>query len=796
MDKLYRELKNKIRRKSTASLMGPKIKPANKCSRTAVYQAMALLVFVILGFFIYSNTLKSPFVFDDGLNIAGNRYIRLTKLALGDIITAGLESPSSHRPVANISFALNYYFHRYNVIGYHLTNIIIHILTGILLYLFVISTLDIPLLRRKYERYRWIAFFAALLWLVHPIQTQSVTYIVQRMTSLAAMFYILSLLLYVRGRLASQNQKRSWPWFTGCILAGILAFGCKETTVTLPFFILLYEWYFFQDLSSRWLRRCLPYVIGALIIFGLLGLWYLGSSPLEKILSDYDTREFTLTERLLTQPRAVIYYISLLAYPHPGRLNLDYDFAPSGSLIFPLTTLPCIGAIIGLIGVAFFIAKRERLLSFCILWFFGNLVIESSVIALELVFEHRLYLPSMLVSLAITTLTWRCIKQNWLRVAVFCILILLFCGWTYERNSLWRDPVSLWEDCVNKSPEKARPHNNLGIELKSQGKFDEAIDHYRQALKLKPKYAESHNNWGSALESQGKFDEAVSHFRQALRIEPDYACGHSTLGATLAKQGKLEEAAAHLTEALRLEPYVANTHRNLGSVLIWQGKLDEAVAHLTEALRLEPDFADAHSNLGVAFVKQGKYDEALAHFTEALRIEPGHADAHTNLGKLLNEAIIRLRKAVQLNPNSSLAHLNLARALESEGRIDEAITHYREALRLKPDWLSLMNNLAWLLATNKETELHNPEEAVQLAERASELTNYEEPSVLDTLAAAYAAADRFSEAVATAEKALGLAQSSGQNQLAEEIQNRLRLYKVGQPYRGPAPASRTPFQMD
>jgi len=205
-----------------------------------------LFLFLVLGCLIYSNTLEAPFYFDDLPNIVQNPHIRLTELTLEDLTRAGFKSHSSSRPIANITFALNYYLQQYDVTGYHVINIIIHLLTGIFLYFFIRITLHLSIPESPNPSI--ISFFAALLWLVHPIQTQSVTYIVQRMNSMAAMFYILSLLLYVCGRLARQNRIM-WPYFGGCAVAGVLAMGCKQIAATLPFFLLLYEWYFFQDLK-------------------------------------------------------------------------------------------------------------------------------------------------------------------------------------------------------------------------------------------------------------------------------------------------------------------------------------------------------------------------------------------------------------------------------------------------------------------------------------------------------------------------------------------------------------------
>jgi tetratricopeptide (TPR) repeat protein len=622
----------------------------------------------MLGFLIYSHTLEAPFYFDDGASIQSNRHIRLSQLTVKDMFRSGVKSPCSNRPIANMSFALNYYFHQYDVAGYHAVNIVIHVVTAILLYLFIRTTFMIPWLSARHKPQASIAFFAAVLWLVHPIQSQSVTYIVQRMNSLAAMFYILSFLLYVKARLVKEGQKR-WPWFSGCVLAGILALGSKEIAATLPFFILLYEWYFFQDLSKAWLKRHLPYIVGLLVLFGLLALLYFGANPLQAILSGYKHRDFTLTQRALTQFRVVIHYISLLFYPHPSRLNLDYDFPLSLSLIEPITTLFSMAAIVGLIGLAIYLGKRERLLSFCILWFFGNLVIESSVIGLEVVYEHRAYLPSMSFFLLVTIVIYRCIRADWAVAGLLCGAIAWLCLWTYERNRVWTDPVALWTDCVAKSPGKARPYNNLALALHRQGGLNEAIAHYRQALRIRPEYVAAHLNLGVALEAQGRLDEAVQHYTETLRIRSEdpsaHTKAHTNMGGILARQGKLDEAIRHYLAALEIRPDYARAHNNLGVALDMQGRVDEAVIHYSEALKSEPLYADAHNNLGLVLASQGKLDEAIAHYWKALKTNPLLAEPHHNLGV----------------------------ALQRKGRLDEASAHFSTALRIRPGYAAARQRL-------------------------------------------------------------------------------------------------------
>ncbi len=252
--------------------MSNKRQPKKSLNIRNIWMVLAL---ISLGLLIYSNTFHSPFIFDDIHNIRDNAHIRLTRLTIESITKAGFESPTSNRPAANVSFALNYYLHQYNLYGYHLVNILIHVTTSILLYLFLKTTLKIPSLHSRYGNHKWIPLFTATIWLACPVQTQSITYIVQRMNSMSALFYFLSLLLYASARLA-EGKKKGWALYTGCVLAGMISFASKEIALTIPLFIFLYEWYFLQDLSRVWLKRHLFLSVGivcfiAAIIFIFLG---------------------------------------------------------------------------------------------------------------------------------------------------------------------------------------------------------------------------------------------------------------------------------------------------------------------------------------------------------------------------------------------------------------------------------------------------------------------------------------------------------------------------------------------
>jgi Flp pilus assembly protein TadD len=415
------------------------------------------------------------------------------------------------------------------------------------------------------------------------------------------------MLCYARARLA-QGPTVKWLWAAACLVSGILALATKETAATLPCFLLIYEWFFFQNLSRQWLKRHLPFIAGVFILFMVVSFIYLGGHPLARILSAYDLRYFTLTQRVLTEFRVVILYLTLLIFPHPNRLNLDYDFPLSHSLINPLTTLLALLAVTGILAGSVWMAKKDRLISFCLLWYLGNLVIESSIMGLEIVFEHRTYLPSMMVILMAVILANRYLRSNLLKIITILSITLIFSAWTYERNTIWSNAVSLWSDAVKKSPQKVRPHNNLGNALKHEGKTEEAIAHFNRALQINPGYAKAHNNLGTTLASQGKTQEAIKHFGMALYINPEYAAAHSNIGVALAGRGEFEKAIVHFRAALHLKPNSARVHSNLGAALVRLGKLQEALEHLHTALRLKPDDVQTYKNLQICLklIEQSK----------------------------------------------------------------------------------------------------------------------------------------------------------------------------------------------
>jgi tetratricopeptide (TPR) repeat protein len=692
--------------------------------------------FLLLGFVLYANSLDVPFHFDDKRNISENPNLRMTQLSWSQLGRA-MAGEAANRPLPKITFALNHYLGAYDVTGYHVVNILIHAANGILLFLLARITLAF---RREAGRApprgstvsdATIALFAALVWFAHPVHTQSVTYIVQRMNSMAAMFFLLALFLYAKGRNAQrraaedearrrrppkavQRRQRAHPWFVGCGVSWGLALASKEIAVTLPFFLLLYEWTFLQDLRWPWLRRQLGWLAAAAGVAVLLAFVYLGDAPVDRILASYARRDLTVGERVLTELRVVMHYLGLLVFPHPSRLRLDYDFPLSTSLLQPITTLAALLAIAGGLALAVSLARRgERLLAFAIVWYFGNLAIESSVIGLELVFEHRTYLPYVFLCVAGADLAFRALKPRWAAPVALGALAVVFSLWTVQRNAVWASEESLWTDAIEKAPNKPRPRVNLAQLVIGREEHDRAVELLTQALALDPQDAFAHYNLGVILQKQGKLDEAIDHYRQALEARPNDPEAHNNLGSLLGDRGRTDEAVAHFRQAIRANPYYADARYNLALFLERLGRADEAEMHYRVAFHLKPELrarrtsqrsvtnpeAERLFRLGNDFARRGDMGQAMSHYRRAIAESVDHAEAHANLAMLLDragrteEAIAEYRELIRLEPEYAIAHNNLGYALERTGDLRGAIAQYHEALRLDPELSPARNNL-------------------------------------------------------------------------------------------------------
>ena len=438
---------------------------SKRCNRP--FAVLSLLVMLLI---IYSNSFFGEWHFDDYHNILDNRNVHLQGLSWQDLrktfFGIAVESEGGHttRPLSYLSFGLNYFFGGTEVFGYHVVNFVIHFAAAVFLFLFICRTLQLPLLRDRYgEKAYGIALLATFFWATSPLQVNAVTIIVQRMASLAGLGTIMALYFYVRARTAEGGSAR-WGFAFLCAAASLLAFGSKENAAMLPISILLYDVVLIQGATRENLRRMMKYAWIPLAVIVLAVFSF--SEFLSGIFQAYQVRPFTLMERLLTAPRILIFYVSLLLYPIPSRLTFLHDIEISRSLLEPWTTLPAMLAVGLFCLAAIVMARRKPLLSTCILFFFLNHLIEGTIIPLELIFEHRNYIPSMLFFVPIAVLMVRCLDYFSYRkgfqvfMAGGFALLLAFQGHTtFERNDVVRSDLHLWLDNVRKAPEpEPSPH--------------------------------------------------------------------------------------------------------------------------------------------------------------------------------------------------------------------------------------------------------------------------------------------------------------------------------------------------
>jgi tetratricopeptide (TPR) repeat protein len=588
-----------------------------------------LVAIAALGIIAYSNTLEVPFQPDGKILIAKNPLVKDLGYVAGP--SRGRDLPEYglfwRRYTTFSTFALNYRLNGLDVRGYHVFNIALHILNAFLVYLFVLLTLKAPNpgVSRPGGRAEGIALLAGVLFVAHPLQTEAVTYICQRMAALSAFFYLLSMVLYARfRRMRGPGSLLCYALLVGSIA---LAVKTKENTLTLPFAILLYEASFFHGPWKRRAIHVLPLFLPlalyplALLDIGLpLGTGVFGSDreaaelvSMGAFEGDYLNPSERRWGYLLTAPGVVLTYLRLLLFPI--NQNFDYDYPVHESLFHPHVLLPLVFHV-SLLGLAVYLhllSRRGRFelraISFGILWFYLTLSVESSVVPLPLyITDYRVYLPGVGALLAVISCgallpppggAWRG-KARAAMIFLSLSLSLSLAVATYARNEVWRTNLSLWEDVVRKSPGKSRGHNNLGMAYASEGRLDEAIKQYRHTLALTPEHLEAYNNLGIAYKAKGLIDKAIQQYRIALTIKPDSA----------------------------------ETHSNIGNAYMVKGLPEKAIEHYRDALKLKPDIAEAHINLGIAYLEKGLLDEARVEFQTVLRIHPGQHKARAYLNRI------------------------------------------------------------------------------------------------------------------------------------------------------------------
>jgi tetratricopeptide (TPR) repeat protein len=610
--------------------------------------ALAIFVIILFGVIGYANTFSSPFQWDEHDFILNNPLITDLNNFLHPFETYDFPAAFSRRYTGFLSFALNYHFDVVDVTGYHIVNLLIHLTCAILLFYLIRLTFRTPYMdgSRLGGKADSIALFAALVFVSHPVQTEAVTYVFQRLASLAALFCLLALVAYLRSRLVS-DRKTAWALYAFSLVSTVLAMKTKENAFTLPVMLALFEFLFFRGAVRPRVIRLVPLLMTMLIIpLSFVGASEGSAGILQRLASA--TRGYlglTRAEYLTTQFRVVVTYLRLLVLP--VNQNIDYHY-PLYSSLFAPKVLASFMLLAGLsaLGLYLIAASRAkdpalRLIGSGVLWFFLTLSVESSVIPSPMVInEYRLYLPSVGMFVAAGTglglLMNRVKLKHVSRLIVVLIVLvpLVLVLATHLRNETWIDDVRLWQDAAEKSPLSDRVHYNLANNYLRKGLAEEAIEQYRIALRLNPAHAGAHNNLGNALFDRSREEEATEHFRSAIAADPNFADAYNNLGNVYLSVGKLAEAKEQYMKALALRPDSSLIRLNLGIAFFNEGSYEEALRMLMEAEPLNPQDADIQFYLGRTYLEVGNIREARLRLEKTLLFDPADREAARLLQRL------------------------------------------------------------------------------------------------------------------------------------------------------------------
>jgi protein O-mannosyl-transferase len=645
-------------------------------SRWKIVLACGAIVLAALA--AYHNSFSGPFVFDDSSSITDNPTIR-PPWSIPALLSPPVEATVGGRPLVNLSLAINYAMGDTDVWGYHAVNLAIHMLAGLTLFAVVRRTLARPLPADA----TLLAFTVALLWTVHPLQTEAVTYTVQRTESLMGLFYLLTLYCFIRGveyqelNYASEAEGSSpvaghaaggapapaqRRWFRFSITACLLGMASKEVMVSAPVIVLLYDRTFVAgSFREAWRRRRRVYL-------GLAATWILLGCLVASVGGNRGGTTgagsgASIGAYALTQFPAVADYLWLSLWPHPLVFDYGAEWVKDAMDVAPAA----VGVIL-LVAATLFALKRQPVLGFLGAWFFAILAPTSLIPGpRQTMAEHRMYLAlAVVIGLAVLgAYAW-----GGRRTVIAWFAVAIGLGWlTESRNQDYRSELSIWGDTVAKRPDNRWGQCDLGLALSDQGRVAEALPHFERGLKLAPDDPGAHNDLGLALAKLGRLPEAVSQYETALRFRPAFAEAHNNLGLALLELDRPAEALSHLETALRIRPGLPTVHFNMGKVLARIGRMEEAITRYKEAIQFNPRDAAACTNLGNVLVRTGRISDGIAWY----------------------------ETAVQLAPDDAVAQYNLAMALVQVGRASEAIEHFQAALRLRPDDAEARDKLMQLL---------------------------------------------------------------------------------------------------
>ena len=624
---------------------------------------LAVVVLLLAGLVAYRNSFSTPFLIDDNLSIVDNQTIRKLWPPWEALSPPAMGAGVTNRPVINYSFAINFALGGLDVRGYHAVNLAIHLGAALVLFGIVRRTLRQPVMRPRFgDQALSIAFVAALLWLLHPLQTESVTCAVQRTESLMGLFYLLTLYAAIR----AMESPRPLGWQVAAFVACLAGMASKEVMVSAPLMVLLYDRTFVAGgFRAAWQRRKWSYV--SLAATWILLAWLVvGMGHGDRGGAGGFTSKLSWWSYLLTQSEGIARYLKLSLWPHP--LVLDYGTYVARN---PAVIAPCFSLLAILVTATVVALRRWPVWGFVGAWFFAILAPSSSVLPLptQTLAEHRMYLPlAAVIALAVVGLFLLSGRRG---LVVATILAVGFGGLTIRRNSDYRSGLAIWTATVAERPDNARAQAGMGGALLDAGRPAEAIPFYQRALRLDPRLPEF--PLGNALLRAGRPAEAIPIYEREVKLHPDRVDVCDDLGNALADVGRTSEAIACYERVLRLQPGYPEAHNDFGALLYGSGRMQEAIEHYQQALRARPDYPEAEFNLGLALLDSGRLEEAVAAFRAVVQRKPGLVPAWCGLG----------------------------RALERAGRTGEAAAAFEEALRRAPDSVEAREGLERLRAVQR-----------------------------------------------------------------------------------------------
>ena len=626
--KLIRMSKAKPIKQKTSALKEKILPESSPVKSASAYIWSGIIMILVLGGMIYSNTYDCSFQFDDKHNIIDNEAIRsLSNLkAMWDL--------NQSRFLAFYSFALNYHFGQLNVQGYHAVNVLIHLTNSILIFFLTQLLFTTPVLKNNSlaGHAKSVSLITALMFVAHPLATGSVTYIVQRMASMVALFYFLALILYIKGRLSESKSK--YGYFAGSLLAAVMAIHVKENAYTLPLVIVLIEFYFIQQkmISIKFKNyKLLGAILGLAIIMIFAGIKYFSASIFQPIPpSIFNSVTITSSNYFYTQLSVIVKYIQLLIFPM--NQNIDYDFPIAYNLLGISTILN--GLILtGLLILAVYLYKRNRLISFGILWFFLSLSIESSIIPIsDVIFEHRTYIPSfgffIILSSVIYGLFWNNYKN---RVLLFFVLLIgTYSSLAFQRNKVWKDELSLWSDAVEKSPKKARPYVNRGYAYGNLRQWSKSINDFEKVNELFPnQHTMAYYNLGIAYWNTGNKEKSILNYSKAVELDSTFSDAYYGLAVGYHNLNEPDKGIANYSKVITLNPKNDKAYYGRGMLMAFKNQWQVAIADYSKAIAINPNDFNFYYNRGMVYGKTNQFEKASEDFTRVLQLNPQNKSAYS-----------------------------------------------------------------------------------------------------------------------------------------------------------------------